>query len=478
MYRIKYCLLLIIFISPLSFSQYNEKELDNFLYKYYKNKNVSSVSGGVSVKGKIVWLKAEGYADLENLVPASPRTVYRIASVSKSMTGVAIMQLFEKKKLSLDDDIRKYLPWFPKKRWGFTIRQLLAHTSGIRTYRGEEFDSKAYFKSTREAIEYIAADSLEFQPGTDFLYTTLGYNILAGVIEAVAGQSYTDYMRANIFNPLAMNNTAFEYQSNLVPNRAHGYLRNIYRNFQNAPLADLSFKFAGGGVISTTEDLLKFGNGILSGKLLKKETIDTMLLPFKLKSGRYINYSLGFNAGYDSQGRKFFTHSGGGTGFCSQLIIYPEQELVSVYLINMRDRSLENPAFSFIKIVLDKDKSYPKIPISDRMMGIFKKSGLDSCISFFSSVKKDSSEFYMMDKDEINYFGQDLIAISRHFDAIKYYKFVLSDYPNEPLLLIGLGDAYFKDGNRGLALKYYRSAINSDPNNRYASDMVHQLEKQ
>lgn len=476
--RLKYLLIAFLFVASYSFSQSYEKELDQFLNNYYKNKNVPSISAGISFRGKITWLKAEGFSDIENNVPATPKSIYRIASISKSITAVAIMQLYEQKKISLDDDVRKYLPWFPKKKWKFTIRQLLSHTAGIRTYHGDEFDNKLYFRTTKDAINFIAQDSLEFEPGTNFLYTTLGYNLLAGVIESVTGQSYPDYMRVNIFQPCGLTNTNYEYHPQIVPNRAHGYERNSYRILQNSPLADLSVKFAGGGIISTAEDLLRFANGILYGKLIKKSTIDTMLVPVKLKSGRVLNYSLGFTAGIDSEGRRYFTHSGGGTGFTSQLLIYPDKELAAVSLVNMRDRNLENPAYSFVKIILDKEYNIPKISLADRLMNVFLKSGIDSSLIFYNIIKKDSTNFYQVSIDELNYFGQDLIAIYKFSDAIRYYKFVLNDFPEKSTLLIGLGDAYLRDGNKGLALKHFRSVINLDPTNKYASDMVRKLEKQ
>ena len=176
------------------YSQNYKNELDNFINEYKANKNIPSVSGGVSLNGKIIWLGAVGLADIENNVPAKPNTVYRIASISKAITSVAIMQLFEQGKIKLDEDARTYLPYFPKKKWKFTVRQLLNHTSGIRNYRYGEFNSTESFKSIKDAIRVVMDDSLQFEPATKYQYTTLGYNLLAGIIENVSGMSYEQYL--------------------------------------------------------------------------------------------------------------------------------------------------------------------------------------------------------------------------------------------------------------------------------------------
>ena len=163
----------------ISNSQSFENELNNYLKQYKTNKDVPSISCGVSLNGKKTWIGVAGLADIENSVPAKPNTLYRIASISKTITAVAIMQLVEQNKLNLDEDIRTYLPYFPNKKWKFTVRQLLNHTSGIRDYRYGEFNSTDSFKSIKDAIRVVMDDSLRFEPGTKRLYTTLGYNLLA-----------------------------------------------------------------------------------------------------------------------------------------------------------------------------------------------------------------------------------------------------------------------------------------------------------
>ena len=453
------------------------RELDHFVYHYWINKNVPSVSVGVLSKGKIVYQDAVGYSDLENTTLANPKTIYRIASISKSITAVAIMQLYEKGKIDLDADVRKYIPYFPKKKWKFTIRQLLSHTAGIRNYHDNEFDSKDYYRSTRDAVNCILNDPLEFEPGTKYLYTTLGYNLLAAVIENVTKIPFTDYLKKYIFEPAGMTSTLPEYHKDIIRNRAHGYEKNIYRKFENAPLSDLSLKFAGGGLISNTEDMLKFASCLINGKLIRNSTLDIMTSPVKLKNGQELGYSLGFSAGKDNKERRYITHSGSGTGFVSNLLIYPDENCAFVCLVNCKEKSHDNLAFQLASLYLDKSRIIPKILLSDRLMGIYYNSGIDSALNHYYRIKKDSLEYFVFSPEEVSSFGNDLISIWKIPDAIKLFKLMVSDYPNNPKSYAGLADAYYKDNNKGLAVKNYRISIKLDPHNSYASDMIKKLER-
>lgn len=444
-----------------------KNKLDRYIFDYQKNKNIPSISAGLIQNDKIIWRGAEGFADIENSVYASPRTVYRIASISKMITAVAIMQLVEKGKIKLDDDARKYLPNFPEKKWKFTVRQLLSHTSGIRTYRDGEFDSKSFYPSITDAIKMLADDPLEYEPGTKYLYSSLAYNLLAGIIEKTSGMSYRSYIELNIFAPLQMHSSYLEVQSEIVPERAHGYFKGIYRKILNAPLADLSLKFPGGGIISTSNDLLKFGNNFLNGTLLKTETVYKMIEPLKLKDGTIIQYGLGCEVKTDSEGRFYFGHVGGGTGFTSHLVIYPNEKIVSVYLTNIRDRNLGSPALEIVHILLDDAKPQVLPSLSDKLFEITYKTGIDSAISFYRLTKGDSTlqKKYLWNNDELLEFGNDLQTAKLTTFAVKYFKFLVNEVPQNPKVYIGLADAYLHDGNKGLSTKFYKEAYRLDSKN-------------
>ncbi len=452
-----------------------KKDLSRWLKEYRENKLIPGISAGVARDGEIFWLDAYGLADVENISPADINTRFRIASISKSITAVAVMQLVERGKINLDADARTYIPYFPRKRWKFTVRELLNHTSGIRNYYRREFDDTRHYSSIKDAVDIVIKDTLAYQPGTKYLYTTLGYNLLGSVIEYVSGQTFEDYIEKNIFEPADMKSTLPDYQKRIIYGRSAIYTRNRYRMLENAPLADLSNKYPGGGLCSTSEDLLKFSISLLEGKLVKQETLDSMLVPARLKNGTFINYGLGFTLGSDNSGRKFFAHEGySGT---SLLVVYPAEKLAVVDLINIRDRNNGTPALNLAGIMLDNKMEYPQSQLSDRLMAVFLSSGIDSALSKFREIWQDSSEKYDVSLKEISVFGYDLLGINKTSDAIKYFRLLLGRFPNEARPYIGLADAYYKDGNIGLALRHYRLAFKIERTNVYALSMIRKITK-
>ncbi len=457
-------------------SQTLSQKLDQYLAEYQVNKNVASISAGVLRKGKIIWVGAHGYSDLSHQVHATPNTVYRIASISKVITAVAVMQLVEKKKINLDADALNYIPYFPKKKWKFTVRQILQHTAGLRTYNPGEFNSTVSYPSTKDAVGVLSSDPLVYKPGTKFLYTTLGYNLLAAIIENTSGMKFIDYLKKYIFEPSDITSTFPEYHQNIIMNKAVGYDKNIFRKIGNAPLADLSIKFAGGGLVSTSEDMLKFAHSLLSGKLIKHATLDSMLVPTKLSNGKILESGLGFEIKTDNYGHNFFGHYGFGTGFISLLAIYPKDSTAVIDLINTVDRNLESPALDLAAIVFNENYNHPKKSLADKMMEITRQKSLDSAISFYRSIKTDSSIQYNLSSNEFDLFGYDLLKLKWNLDAIKWFKFFSTEYPSNISAMLGLGDAYYHDGNKGFAIKYYRKALEINTSNNYAATMIKKLE--
>jgi CubicO group peptidase (beta-lactamase class C family) len=441
------------------------KKLDDYLTEYYRNRDVASISAGIWHRGKIVWLAARGYADLGNKIPATTNTKYRIASISKVITAVAVMQLVENGKIKLDDDARKYIPYFPKKKWKFTVRQILQHTAGLRTYKTGEFNSTSEYPTTEDAVNVISRDPLVFRPGTKFLYTTLGYNLLAAIIEKVSGIDFNNYLIKNIFIPAGMTSTYLDIHKEIIPDRAKGYVKNLYRKFENAPLSDLSIKYAGGGIISTAQD-----------KLIKHSTLDSMIVPAKLSNGKILDTGLGFDLKYDKNHKYFFGHYGHGTGFLSLLAIFPKDSTVVVHLVNTADRNVDEPALDLAAIYLENSFIYPPISLADRMMDLTLHSSIDSALKQYDVIKKDSSYFYDLSANELNNFGYDLLKIKKHSEAIKWFKKFCEDFPNDTSAFIGLGDSYLNDNNLGLALKAYRKVLSIDSNNSYAKKMIQKLD--
>lgn len=297
---------------------------------------VPGLSAAVASGEAVVWAQGFGTADLEQQVPVRADTVFRIASISKPITATAVMQLVERGLVSLDDPIQRYVPGFPRKPQGeVRVRHLLTHTSGIRHYRGNEFGLHDAFPTLDRAIAVFKDDPLEFAPGEKYLYSTYGYNLLAGVVETVSGRSFDDYLRANVFAPAGMTATLLERPQEIVRDRARQYVRGSTPfTWLNAPYVDLSVKWAGGGIISTTGDLLRFAIALDAGRLLRPDTQERMYTSARLTSGAITGYGLGWMVSEDG-GRLKVAHSGGAMGGTTYLLREPKARLASVLLANL-----------------------------------------------------------------------------------------------------------------------------------------------
>lgn len=233
-------------------------------------------------KDDYTWVKGFGYADLENRTPAHAESAYRLASITKSMTGEAIVQLAERGKIDLDAEIQTYVPDYPKQKWPVTVRNLLTHTGGGQVGSGLGPEQV----STKEVVARIAKYPIQYEPGTRFDYQTSGYNLLGAAVENASGQSFDAYLRENLFAPAGIKDTGVDDVVALVPNRVRGY-ELIGGELKNAPFLNVSSRFGGGGLTGTVPDLLRWARAALAGKLVSAKWIDEMLKPFTSKSGRY-----------------------------------------------------------------------------------------------------------------------------------------------------------------------------------------------
>ena len=285
------------------------------------------------MKDDQVWVKGYGYADLENKSPARAESAYRLASVTKPMTALAILQLVEKGKIDLDAEVQTYVPYFPKKPWPVTVRQVLGHLGGISHYKNpaNELHIREH-RSTREALAIFENFDLVAEPGTRYSYSSYGYNLLGAIVESASGMSYGDYMRQNIWQPLGMTDTRMDDPLEVIPNRVRGY-QLINGQVKNSEFIDISSRFAAGGTRSTIPDLLKFAKGIMDGKLLKNDTFNVMATSMSTKAGRLTNYGMGWETTPYS-GRYMLVHSGGQQETRTLLYILPTRRLALAVGVN------------------------------------------------------------------------------------------------------------------------------------------------
>ena len=244
------------------------------------------MSVAVGIDGSVVWAEGFGYADVENRAPVWEETKFRIGSVSKPLTAAAVGLLVEQGRLDLDVPVQSCVPTFPQKRWPITTRQVAGHLSGIRHYRGDEPLSAVPYRTVRDGLAIFQDDTLLFQPGERFSYSSYGWNLISAVIEGASGQNFLSYMRQNVFDPLGMQHTVADHPDSITPHRTRFYERNEDGGIVNAPYVDNSYKWAGGGFLSTPSDLVKFGFAHFGDELLRPETIAELWRPRRPGSPR------------------------------------------------------------------------------------------------------------------------------------------------------------------------------------------------
>lgn len=311
------------------------------LDKILKESGLPAVTAGIAKDGHIVWVGAAGYSDVENKVAAVPDMVHRLASISKAMTATGAMQLVEQGKLDIEAPLRKYVPSWPENPEGtILIKHLLSHTSGIKHYQGRENSTTTHYNTLLDAVELFKARPLAFAPGQGFVYTTYGYTALGAAMENASGQSYGDYMREHIWTPAGMEHTSLEIFGEAVPNKAK-----LYRRTGNGPGPDRdddnSVKYPGGGIQSTSADLLRFGIAFDSGKLVSPATIDRMLQAPQLPEKADLVYGLGWMIGNSEDFGHFIRHDGGQSGTSTNLVILRDKHIVIAVLCNLYNAGKE-----------------------------------------------------------------------------------------------------------------------------------------
>jgi serine beta-lactamase-like protein LACTB len=301
-------------------------------------RGIPGLSLTVAVKGKIVYSRGFGYADLEERVPVWPTTKFRIGSISKPLTATALVQLVEAGKLDLDSAVQNYVPSFPDKGGVITTRMLAGHLAGIRHYRGDEFNIQKHYANVLDGVKIFSNDPLVSPPGTKFNYSSYGYNLLAAVVESASGENFLDYMQKHVFDAMGLVHTAPDQNAQIMDERSRFYEKEKDGTLENAPYVDNSYKWAGGGFLSTSEDLVRFGSMLLEPGFLKAESLKLLFTSQKTKSGEETGYGMGWGIAKSPSGRVVYEHSGGSIGGSSQLMVYPETRVVVALVTNLTSR--------------------------------------------------------------------------------------------------------------------------------------------
>ena len=284
--------------------------------------------------GTTIFRKGYGTANVELGVPIRPDMVFRLGSITKQFTAVAILMLADRSKLSLQDRISKYIPRYPMHGHKITIEHLLTHTSGIKDFTSmPEFHQEA--KEDKSVIDHIALfkdQPMVFAPGERHEYNNSGYFLLGAIIENITGQTYEEFLQRNIFDKLGMNNTYYDLPSKIIPGRVCGYSKGT-DGIQNASYISMTRPYAGGSLASSVDDLAKWDAALYTNKLLKQSTRKKAWTPYRLSDGNTISYGYGW-AISPYHDHTIIQHGGGISGFINYAIRVPEKRVYVAVLTN------------------------------------------------------------------------------------------------------------------------------------------------
>ena len=338
--------LLLIFSAALASAQDFAAKADAYVQSWVRD---GQFRGTVLVAkdGQAVFRKAYGNANDEWDIANTPDTKFRLGSITKQFTAVAILQLSEQGKLKLDDPVKTYYPEAPEAWDKITIHHLLNHTSGIPSYT----DQPGFFaKSSRdpkkpgEIVKLTQDMPLQFAPGEKHRYNNTGYILLGAVIEKITGQSYAAYLRKSIFDPLEMNDSGYEVAATPLKKQASGYSP----EGKNAPYLDMTLPYAAGSLYSTIDDLLKWDEALYTEKLLKRSSFAQMTTP------GLSNYGYGLVI-KPADNKPAQAHGGGINGFNTFMIRFPEEHVVAIVLANQNGPAPDTIALNLARLYFGAD---------------------------------------------------------------------------------------------------------------------------
>ena len=344
----------------------------------------ASVSSGqfmgsvlVARDGRVLLSRGYGFANLEWSIPNTPATKFRVGSVTKQFTAAAILLLEDRGKLRIEDPISKYLADVPDSWKDVTIFHLLTHTSGLVSFTAlPEYRSIEPLPITpAQLVGLVRNKPLEFPPGTKSKYSNSGYAVLGLIVERLSGESYAEFIQDNIFTPLGMKDTAYDSNSAVLPMRAAGYVHRT-EGFENARYVHMTVPFSAGALHSTTEDLLRWEQGLFGGKLLSAAAVRKMTAPFMGLDALGLQVST-------SHGHRAIEHSGVIEGFTAHLAYYPEDTLTVVVLGNVQGaappqiaRRLAMVAHGeVVTLPAEKSVSHVDVDVLERLRGLRLVSG-------------------------------------------------------------------------------------------------------
>jgi CubicO group peptidase (beta-lactamase class C family) len=442
-------------------------------------------NGAIAVadKGKIVYSRCFGYADMQKKEKNDSNTLFNLCSISKQFTAMGIMMLKEEGKLSYEDKLEKYFPSLPYP--GITLRHLLNHTSGLpdyllallQTWTGEKVPDN------EDAVNYLSHNklSVKFTPGEKFEYCNTGYMLLACIIEKVSGKSYPDFLKERIFSKLGMNRTTI-YLRGITktdpPNFARPYaydagenkfvLTSEYEQYKRQ-VNTLDGNYGDGGIYSTITDMLRWDAELKNITLVKKETLQEAFTSGKNNAGLDIGYGFGWFIVNDPVQGKFIQHTGGWPGFRQAFIRYLDKDRT---LLVLRNTEINFSSIQLaIQNILDEKPWIMPVPSLLQLLALHSENAA-SIRKAFEEFKKDVAP---AKEEDINNEGYQMMQAGRVEQALEVMKINAELFPKSWNVYDSLGELYLANGDKGNAKLNYQKSLELNPANDGAKKALSQL---
>jgi CubicO group peptidase (beta-lactamase class C family) len=323
--------------SPIPVDQPSSLRLNKLLEEFSKEAQLPGLSVAVFKDDRIIYQAAFGFSDLENKIPASAATRYRIGSLTKLFTAVTTLKLYEKGIIQINTPVSKYLPGLPESYRNVTLTKLAGHLAGIRHYRPDEFlnPSQEEYQNLEPALARFISDPPVAPPGARYLYSSYGYVLIGAALEKACQKKFNEILKESLIEPLGLEDTAPEKPGETAANTARFYRVDNSGNFIEDSSENPSYKWPASGYLSTVLDLGKFAGAVISKDYLQKSSLSLILAPQKTSDGKETACGFGFRIGKDSISRKVLHHGGESPGSRAFLLIYPAQKISIILLANL-----------------------------------------------------------------------------------------------------------------------------------------------
>ncbi|MBV6880118.1 serine hydrolase domain-containing protein [Epilithonimonas ginsengisoli] len=454
----------IALFQPIAVRSQNLKSIVDPIKTHLKNLEKENYLSGVVLiakDGKPIYREAFGFSNLPDCVKNKPDTKFNLASINKMFTAIAIMQLVESGKISLQDKVGQYLSDYPNKTVAdsVTIHELLTHTSGMQSF-WEEYDklTKVNIKTVSDYPPLFVDKKLAFAPGSAFYYSNSGYMVLGLIIEKVSGQNYFDYVKKHIYQPAKMINTDAYELEHAIPNLAIGYTMSLEEpgQWKNNIFSNLAKGTPAGGGYSTADDLLNFANALQNNILLCKESV-TLCTSGKVKY-REGMYGYGFEE-TKINGHRIFGHTGGHDGIACELMIYPDLGYTVVILTNGEVENYWEASNLIKKQLVGSAPSIDNFFYTKDIIKTVYDKGYEAGIKEIAL----NSKKYSLRENLIERYGYKFLFEKKTNQAIDMFKLNLHFFPNSTNGYYYISEAYRISGQKKQAIEYLKLYLEKEP---------------